>query len=343
MKCFLVLISLLFAVEAFSSDSHANQVGFIQTQIDTASDRPVPVTLWYPTDDQFPITQIAENSVFVGTSVIQEATLRSGRYPLVLLSHGYRGSWRNLNWLATRLVHDGYLVAAVDHLGTTFYHHDATQAQQWWQRPRDISRALDWLLASKHWQKAIDQHHISAIGHSLGGWTVMLLAGATVDAKQLLAQYQQYPNPRISAVAKELSLSQAAPSALADLHDPRIQQVVSLDLGLARGFSVSSLNSLTTPTLLLSAGVDIGDLDEKLESGFLAEHIPLLMRHYKTYSEALHFSFMQTCKAGAETILEEESPGDSIICRDGESSRTLLHDQMYQDIFAFLQQSGPSV
>ena len=339
MKYLLIMISFLFGMEVLAS-SPSYQVGFTQTQIGKESDRPVPVTLWYPTADQSPITQVAENSVFLGTSVIQEATLQAGHFPLVLLSHGYRGSWRNLNWLATRLVQDGYIVAGVDHIGTTFYSHDKEAAQQWWQRPRDLTRTLDWLLASPTWQDAIDQHRISAIGHSLGGWTVMLLAGAQTDPVQLLAQYNRYPNPRIAAVIDEMDLTQKAPSDASNLQDSRIQKIVSLDLGLARGLSTDSLKTLSTPALLLSAGIDIGDLDEKLETGFLAEHIPLLKRRYKTYSEALHFSFMQLCKEGAEAILEEESPGDGIVCRDGESTRPALHDDMYHDISAFLQQDS---
>ncbi len=47
---------------------------------------------------------------------------------------------------------------------------------------------------------------------------------------------------------------------------------------------------------------------------------------------------MQPCKANAIAILEEETPGDSIICKDGVGiSRYDLHQQIFSDIEAFLQ------
>ena len=93
------------------------------------------------------------------------------------------------------------------------------------------------------------------------------------------------------------------------LRDDRIKRVVSLDLGLARSFSRQSLQSLTTPTLILAAGVDIGDSPQAEESGFLAHYIPARKQKYIVYPDAAHFSFMQRCKPEAIELIEKANAG----------------------------------
>lgn len=72
---------------------------------------------------------------------------------------------------------------------------------------------------------------------------------------------------------------------------------------------------MTTPTLVLAAGVDIGDLPQAEESGFLADYLPRDMHQYHVYEDATHFSFMQLCKEGAIELIEEEAPSDGIVCQ----------------------------
>ena len=314
-------------------------VGFKQFAIGENTKRIVNMTLWYPTSSTKPLEVVGENVAFYGTEVIHNGVIEKGRYPLVLLSHGYRGSWRNLNWLAHQLTQQGMVVVAVDHPGTTTFNSQPLAASQWWKRPDDLVRALNFLLSDSQWYAVINQERISAIGHSLGGWSVMQLAGAQFDRQQFLIQCQRYPNPRVCGLANELGLNkkQTNEPVSSNLSDKRINKVVVLDLGLARSFSLSSLTNLKTATLILAAGIDIGDLPQAQESGFLAEHIPLSHRYYQVYEQAMHFSFIQLCKSGAIDLLESESLGDGIICKDGiDNTRQQLHQKMLRDINIFL-------
>ncbi|NOJ07912.1 alpha/beta hydrolase family protein [Vibrio splendidus] len=336
---------LLFAILlSICTSALASSVGFTQITLPNTSnnpERPLNTAIWYPTLDDSDTVLIGDNPAFIGTKVIKGAKLQQGKFPVVLLSHGYRGNWRNQNWLATELAHRGYIVAAANHPGTTTYNQSPQQAAKWWERPRDITRILNHLLTEAQWKHAINTDHISAIGHSLGGWTVMQLAGAKIDRAALEVECLKYPNPRTCGLSAELGLSkvQATEPNNKDLSDPRIQRVVSLDLGLARSFSVRSVNDINVPTLILAAGIDIGDLPQALESGYIAEHMPLNSRRYKVYENATHFSFIQSCKPGAVPMLEEEVPGDGIICKDGvETTRKKLHQQVLSDIVSFLEQ-----
>ncbi|KZN13131.1 lipoprotein signal peptide [Marinomonas sp. TW1] len=318
----------------------AANVGFDQSILYGDSDRPLKVSVWYPSKDVFPTEKIAENRAFVGTNVVRIGTPLAGKFPLVVISHGYRGSWRNQNWLATTLVQDGYVVAALDHPGTTSFDHAPDDAAKWWARPQDMSRLLDWLLSKADFKRFIDPTNITAIGHSLGGWTVMSLAGAKVDIEQLSAECLPSPNSRVCGLRSELGLFDDKPLSVTSLRDERVKRVVSLDLGLARSFSKPSLKILPVPTLILAAGVDIGDLPQTEESGFLAKYIPKHHREYIVYPDATHFSFMQLCKPGAVELIEEEEPGDGIVCQDGNwRTRDELHQAMYRDIIQFIQAS----
>ncbi|CZF86095.1 alpha/beta hydrolase family protein [Grimontia marina] len=333
---YLLVILLTFVLNS----AFAANIGFEQFSLDDDASRPLNVSIWYPTFQTSPKTVIAENPAFVGTEVIKAATLDARKAPVVLLSHGYRGSWRNLNWLATKLAKRGYVVAATDHPGTTTFDQAPSQAAQWWQRPRDVSRLLSFLLADSKWSNALDADNISAIGHSLGGWTVMQLAGVEIDRNELKKQCQLIFNPRTCGLATELGLDKTQPKEpeTNSLKDTRIKRVVSLDLGLVRGFSVQSMTETLTPTLILAAGIDIGDLPQAMESGYLAEHLPLSTRHYKVYEQATHFSFMQRCKTGAIDLLEQEHKGDGLICKDGFGTRReALHADMLEDILWFLE------
>lgn len=327
----------LIAFCFFAGLAQAHSVGFMQADIFPHSERALKAFIWYPSDDKTPVSRIAENVAFIGTDVIKNASPKKGYFPVVLLSHGYRGNWRNLNWLANDLVKDGYLVAAVNHPGTTTLDHDAMQAAQWWQRPRDMSRLLDWLLDNPLWGPIADKNRIAAIGHSLGGWTVMNLAGARFSTQQFMKACQIKQNPRVCGLASELGVDRSQPDTpKKSLWDKRVHAVVSLDLGMARGFTVNSLRELPIPVLILAAGIDIGDLPQQEESGFLAHYIPERRRQYLVYPNAAHFSFMQLCKPGAVALLDEESPGDGVVCKDGQFPRVLLHQKMYAAIHTFL-------
>ncbi|MDH5938267.1 alpha/beta hydrolase family protein [Vibrio splendidus] len=331
----LLFTSLLF----LCASSIASDVGFTQVTLTDDPNRPLNTAIWYPTQDESNTSLIGDNPAFIGTRVIKDGEIQSGTFPVVLLSHGYRGNWRNQNWLATELTSRGYIVAATDHPGTTSFDQSPEQAAKWWERPRDITRTLDYLLSEVLWKQSVNANNITAIGHSLGGWTVMQLAGAKIDGDTFEAECLIYPNPRTCGLSDELGLSQVQTTEPnnKDLSDPRIQRVVSLDLGLARSFSVGSLNDIRVPTLILAAGIDIGDLPQALESGYIAEHMPLNLRRYKVYESATHFSFIQSCKPGAVPMLEEEVPGDGIICKDGVgTSRNQLHQLILNDIISFL-------
>lgn len=327
------------ALIALTSIAQADSVGFRTVGIGGEGPRPLNVALWYPSAETGPETIVGETPAFVGLATIRNARPLEGAHPLVVLSHGYGGTWRNLNWLAGELVKDGYAVAAPDHPGTTHFNRDPQQAAMLWQRPRDLSRVIDALEDDPALVGAIDSERIAAIGHSLGGWSVAALAGARFDP--VLFTQGCAAGPRSRACALD-DLNTTAPVLRQEMRDARIRAFVSLDLGMARGFTPVSLAGTTVPALLIAAGIDIGDLPSELETGWLAQHLPSESSEMVIIPDAMHFSFFQLCKPGAEAMIEAEDPGDGIVCRDGgERSRAAIHAEVIGRVTTFLDRRLP--
>jgi predicted dienelactone hydrolase len=183
----------------------------------------------------------------------------------------------------------GYIVAAVDHPGTTTFN----------KRPQDagnsgaarrISTSNDENYHYPSLAGKVDTQRIAAAGHSLGGWTVLELAGARFDAARF--QHDCRTHARLSAckLIQTLGIDDAADRLAANEGDPAIKAVVSLDLGLARGFTPESLSQIAVPVLIMAAQADSDELPDRLESGYLAEYIPAAVRRVVNVEGATHFS-----------------------------------------------------
>lgn len=331
---------------AFTIPANAERIGVRDLKVaQSANGRALNAVVWYPTEDDGKTESVGENPAFLGVPAIRNASPGDGPHPLVVLSHGYGGSWRNLSWLAGELAAKGYVVAATDHPGTTTFDRSKAEAARLWERPRDLSRLIDAVLADEDLGPRIDGKRIAAIGHSLGGWTVMALAGARVDAERFLADCKAKTSPRACALSHELGLDGTGDARAAlegDLGDPRIGAAVSLDLGLARSFSTESLAAVRVPVLIFGAGIDAGGLPAEAESGYLAAGLPMSMRDYVVVPDTMHFSFMQLCKPGAVAMIEARAPGDGVVCKDGGTrGRAVIHRQVADRIATFLGATLP--
>jgi predicted dienelactone hydrolase len=342
----LLAIALVLMGMSGGSAHAADRVGFRQILVpDVAGERPLDVAVWYPTGDSGPPTTVGENPAFVGESVVKDAKAADGPHPLVLISHGYQGNWRNQQWLAGELARHGYVVAAPNHPGTSTFDRRPSEAAKLWQRPHDISRVIDALIADPALTGGIAASRIAAIGHSLGGWTVIEIAGGRFEADRLRADCKAQAALSACTVFAAIGAGGDALAAAAlggDLKDDRVGAVVALDLGLARGFAPASLTAIRVPVLVFAAGVDVVKVPAKLESGYLIGHLPVATSHYIEVADAAHFSFMQLCKPGAAALIEEDTPGDSIVCKDGgKRDRAAIHRQVADQIIAFLARALP--
>ncbi|WP_322843670.1 alpha/beta hydrolase family protein [Pseudomonas sp. B33.4] len=340
----------LGALLLFCLNSHvfadAQPIGFqYATLADPRNERPLEMVVWYPSATTSTTTRLfGDNPVFVGAPAVLDAPVASGAHPLVVLSHGNGGSWINQTWLASALAHQGYIVAAVNHPGTTSRDRSPQAAAQLWQRPVDLSRAIDAVTAQPDKFGVVAKDRIAVIGHSLGGWTVLETGGARFDPERFAEDCKAHTQLASCTVYQQInpdSTAQSKARLAADWRDQRVTAVVSLDLGLSRGMTDASLATYPVPILVIAAGVPSKELPAQLESVDLAKRLPKTSSRYVEISDASHFTFMAICKPGAVAMLDEDVPGDSIICTDGVGGRprAVIQQQVISLISDFLKQS----
>ena len=142
---------------------------------------------------------------------------------------------------------------------------------------------------------AVANGQIAAVGHSLGGWTVLEIAGARFDPD--LFSRDCNAHPKLGGCIGYQEMNPAGTPAgkarlAADLSDKRVTAIVSLDLGLSRGFTDASLAALPVPALVIAGGVPSEDMDPQLESADMVKRLPKATTQYVEISDATHFSFM---------------------------------------------------
>lgn len=310
-------------------------VGFRHFDLRQAGNRTLDVAVWYPTQAAGAPAIQGEDDSFILQPALPDAAIAPGRHPLVVLSHGYGGNWTNQDWLAADLVRQGYVVAAANHPGTTSSNMDPAIGARMWQRPRDVSALLDRMTADPLWSGAIDADRIAAIGHSLGGWTVTELAGGRFDPDAFDKDCRDHKELAACTGYAELGAgrSDAARRALRQsLKDPRIKAAVTLDAAATRGFDPQSLAGIDIPMLVIAAGTPVRDLPAALESHHMAGLLPAATTRYVEIADAVHYSFLPVCVAGAAKRL---SGPNATICDDN-GDRATIHRQASAEIEHFL-------
>jgi len=159
-----------------------------------ADEKDLRCTIWYPAMD----TAVEVKQVIGPPDApLFEAGMASPRagiapslspFPLVVLSHGTGGSAEQMAWLGTALAKAGYIAVAVDHPGNNS--HETLTAEGfvlWWERATDLSQVIDGMLADQEFGPHIDTSRIAAAGFSIGGYTVLALAGAETDISEATA------------------------------------------------------------------------------------------------------------------------------------------------------------
>lgn len=341
----LVAVAWLVATCLTGTSAIAGDViGFRQFQTSAGDgSRKLDVAVWYPTEASGEARLVGDNKVFIGQSVLPDAPPALRIHPLVVLSHGFSGNMLNQAWLAVDLARRGYVVAAVNHPGTTSRNMDKAVGRRLWERPRDISHVIDELTRAPAWAGVVSPDRVAVIGHSLGGWTVMELAGARFDAARFDADCRANTTLAACDVYHQLGAgvdSEARAALEQDLSDPRVKAVVSLDLGLARGFEPESLGRVRVPVLVMAADEGDAHLPAELESRHLANRLPPAATRYIDVPGATHFSFLNLCKPGGSELLEQAVPGDGMVCRDLEGAgRVAIHHQVADEIAGFLDAS----
>ena len=248
------------------------------------------------------------------------------------------GTNRNQAWLASILTQQGYIVAAIDHPGTSTFNRDADHARELWERPRDISRTIDHILADPAYAKHVDAQNIFMAGHSLGGFTAVALAGgqfepakfdtfcASNDADLACRVINQWNVAKSDADRKTIA---------GDFSDERIKAFAVFDLGGAQSFSNDSLAAIEKPMMVIGAPENAHGLNLDVESRALNAALPSKTVQYWEPTGLSHFDFMGECTERGLEILQQEEPADAYVCKQGTNERASHHAQIATRVMNF--------
>jgi len=181
--------------------------------------------------------------------------ISDGKFPLVIVSHGYLGSRLLLTYLTENLASKGYIVAAIDHAESTF--RDAAGfPSTLLNRSKDILFVLNQMAEfgkTKEFLAGIlDADNAALIGYSMGGYGVLNVAGAGYSDNSL----KLFGAMTGGSTALQTRLGSNA-EYKASL-DPRIKAVVAFaPWGMERGvWDAESLKGLKIPTFFFAGSQD---------------------------------------------------------------------------------------
>lgn len=189
--------------------------------------------------------------------------------PLVVMSHGFGADRKFLNYLARHLASQGITVAALEHprsnvtwvsqASISDKPQDLMPASEFIDRPKDVSFLLDELAQknqkSDELQGKFNTQEVVVIGHSLGGYTALALAGAELNLPALrqacksVVPLLQSPGEWLQCAASELS-------EVPVLGDSRLVGAIILNPVVGQLFGETGLRKVRVPTLTLASTED---------------------------------------------------------------------------------------
>jgi predicted dienelactone hydrolase len=262
-----------------------------------ATSRKLRVVLWYPTARQTvarptlyrhrlqPPPPLSALDVTTEGLAVQGARPAKGRFPLVIVSHGYRGWPESMSYLTENLASKGYVVAGIDHGDLPFKDaagFTASFGLTASTRARDQQMVLAKLveLASVRGDAlggSIDAEKVALIGYSMGGFGALATAGGGYDTES--AAYRSLGG----ALADQADGRRTA--------DPRIKAVIAIAPWGAqpphRAWSAASMKRLRAPLMVIAGDQD--DISGYAEGiRWVFDHATGSDRHLLLYRNARH-------------------------------------------------------
>ena len=257
-----------------------------------------PVLIQYPTHE--PSTTIAFGPFTMDVS--PDAKIIEGQFPLVIISHGNGGSHLVYRTISTHLAKNGYIVAMLEHYGNNRNNNQLENTNEnLINRPRHVSLIIDELLSINRFGKSISVNNIAVIGHSMGGYTALVLAGGLPRTRE----------------GEKIEVSS----------DPRVKAIVLLAPGT--GWFMNSLQNVTIPILMLIAEHD--QITPRWNAEIVLNNVPDKAQvTFREVENAGHFSFLSPFPAAMKN-------SNFLPSTDPEGfDREQFHKQIPAEILEFL-------
>jgi len=325
----LLAVGTLHTLGAQEPPGTRYRAGFEALRVtDSARSRPIQLNVWYPTDaeETFHGYGISTGRVASGPP------MAAGQFPVVLLSHGSLGSTTNYVWIAERLARAAFVVVGVDHFGESPVYGpqtiDPAAVADFGTRTRDFRFAVDYVLQRSKWATGVDGERVGALGHSAGGATVAMLAGAQYREEALAAFCLSKEGPTDRGCGYRPAGAPATPTGFVPpVAEPRVRAIVLLDPAVGPGFDRAGLAHVAVPALVVGSVAN-----DFLPFALNAERYGRFLRN----AELLrldrgegHFVYLDECTASIEAM-------GLRICSDRPGvTRRAIHERLGERIVDF--------
>ncbi len=133
----------------------------------------MPITVVYPTAATASVQALGPFQIKAALG----AAPAKGNGRLIILSHGTAGSAITSFDLASTLAAAGFIVASPEHPGDNWRDQKLAGPESWKQRPFEVSKAIDAVMADPRFAPLLDASKVGVHGMSAGGVSALAQAG----------------------------------------------------------------------------------------------------------------------------------------------------------------------
>ncbi len=309
----------------------AGAAGFQYGTAPDADDKPIELGIWYPSD-----APTAPQPLGLFTQDIAYYGAISGQsLPLIVISHGTGGGAASHYDTALALADAGFVVVALTHTGDNYKDHAYSFTQRnFVERPRQVSRVIDFMLNSWDGHDRLDPARIGMFGHSAGGATTLIVLGGNPDFSLAALYCHKHPEVWDCAQVKALSTRDSTPAADDSKpaewhHDPRIKAAAIAAPAIGYTFTKDGLGAVTAPIQLWRAANDQIAANE-WNADIIRDALPKPPEDH-VVANAGHFDFLAPCVDALAKIAPE-------ICKSApDFDRTAFHAEFNKALAGFFK------
>jgi predicted dienelactone hydrolase len=277
LACAMMLCYLVFPV-------HAAGIQLLES-------RGLAGAIWYPCAAEPKSVALGPLALPLSNALqgVKDCPVTGAKLPLIVVSHGRGGWFAGHHDTAEVLADAGFVVAAVNHPGDNGGDTSQSEALSVWaSRPADIVRLIDFMLKDWKDRAAIDPARIGFFGFSKGGYTGLVLIGATLDF-QRAASYCT-GNIRFCEQMRGRDVPQNLP------HDDRIKAAVVADAAPGLAFTKETLAAIHIPVQAWRS--ELGAKDRGVDPQGVGRVMASLPGTPELHVvPAGHFAFLPPCSA----------------------------------------------
>ncbi len=248
--------------------------------------------------------------------------------PLIIISHGYGGWFLGHHDTAEALADTGFVVVAINHPHANYA--DMSRANglpPLVERPRDIKRAIDFMLSGFAEASKIDPQRVGFYGFSQGGYTGLVIAGGNPDFGKLP---RRCPDPEAAGCQHSNKTNPSGETRVIPVltHDARVKAMVVSDPLSVVFQTKDSVKDIDIPIQLWGSERGSATGASLKDASILRAVLPD-KPDFHIAPNAVHMSFLTMCP---------QANMSSEVCRDSPGfDRASFHKMFNAEVVAFFR------